>query len=216
MSQTQNVLSILLLICALAPDPVLATPFLVESSADGVVVQGEELPLSQWLQTIENQSGIHFSFPESIHNQILSASIQKPSWEGAVRALLEGYNIIEVWETESRISRVIVIGRKADFDGSGPSVHSDATGVASLRARKDPELAKKIGALEKVSMFPTGHNIPSEIFDSPDIRNFLASQDIYSPEDWKNDPLKARVAKRKALQRVRELMYAHQQKKLKE
>jgi hypothetical protein len=64
-------------------------------------------------------------------------------------------------------------------------------------------------------MFPAGYNMPSEAFDSPGVRSFLASQSIYSPEDWKNNPLKARVAKRKALQRVRELMYEHQQKQLK-
>ena len=62
-------------------------------------------------------------------------------------------------------------------------------------------------AFEKVSMFPAGYNIPSEVFDFPGVRSFLASQNIYSSEDWKNDPLKARVANRKALQRVREIMY---------
>ncbi|MDH5763137.1 MAG: hypothetical protein OEZ51_09150 [Nitrospinota bacterium] len=189
------------------------------------------MPLSSWLKLLQARSGVRFSYTETLPNALLTPSIKELTWEEALRTFLQDYNFLVLWNdgnlaeikilssrnSDESAPPAALIGKKAapSFSPSNPSFASRGNnGLPDSSSPLPPELNQKIDELQKISLFPIRRAIPSQVFDIPVIREFLASQGIQSPVEWQNNPLKARVAKKNALKRIRELLQEHRENAL--
>jgi hypothetical protein len=61
-------------------------------------IQVKERILREVLEQIHQTSGVHFSFPQSLGNIPITATIGAPDWRTAIRQLLRSFNTFEVWQ----------------------------------------------------------------------------------------------------------------------
>jgi len=170
----------------------------IDSSKDGVRIDVENQPLTYVLMEISRQTGIRFKVTPSLTNQTLTASIQAPDWKTGIETLLEEISTVTLWENNSRMSEVVLLGNN---DGSEVfSSKSDSSVNSSINSQNNPGFLLTREQLIKLAKGPFRNPLPPEFLKTPPFKNFLLKQGVETEEDLKQVKKAMRVRKAARLQ----------------
>lgn len=88
----------------------MAAALMSRGACGEVNVQVEDTPLAEVLRDVQRRSGIEFSWAPRLANDAITQAVSAGAWEGAIPALLAGYNYAAVWDSQGRMRKVIVSG----------------------------------------------------------------------------------------------------------
>jgi hypothetical protein len=170
----------------------------IDSSGTGVRIDVENQPLTDVLMEISRQTGIRFKVASSLTNQTLTTSIQAPDWKTGIETLLEEISTVTLWENNSRMSEIVLLGNN---DGSEVfSSKSDSSVNSSINSQNNPGIPLTKKQLEKLAKGPFGNPLPPEFLEKSPFRDFLLNQGVETEEDLKQVNKAVRVRKAARLQ----------------
>jgi hypothetical protein len=211
-----------------SPEPLpirvaLASP---PSSSSGDAVQEINLainnePLSDVLQRIAEETNISFRGTSALLAQRISARIHASNWEEGVKQLLKDMDQISVWDENSELSHVIILGGKSFVSKPENAIASASGRQASFRRARRVNRENQafpgpvVGAsnrgkpsessLRKLLRIQPGTELPQELFNDPGLNQFLKDNRITSPKDWKKFH-KARTARKSVRRELRQIL----------
>lgn len=174
----------------------------IDFSNSGVKIDVKNRPLADVLLEISNQTGISFTVAHSLSNHTLTASIQAPDWKTGIVNLLEEISTVTLWENNSRMSEVVLLG---NHDGSEVfSSKPDSSVSSSINSqntrKKTAEILLTRKQLKKLAKGPFRNPLPPELLKTPPFKNFLLNQGVETEEDLKQVKKAMRVRKAARLQ----------------
>lgn len=171
-------------------------------------------PLLDVLQRIAEETNISFRVPSDLFSKRISANIHVSNWGEGVNELLKDMNRLSVWDKNSNLTQVIILGRKSSTNAPGRETSSisaskanfqhrapTALTVASAQLREKPSESN----LRKLLHLQPGTPLPEELFNTPDVNQFLKANGIQSPNDWKEFH-KARVVHKSIRRELRQIL----------
>lgn len=171
-------------------------------------------PLVDVLQKIAEETNISFRVPSYLFSKRITASIQASNWEEGVNELLKDMNRLSVWDKNSHLTQVAILSErnssnvqnqrpssmglsKANLQHQAPFSHT----VASSQHLDQPSESN----LKKLLHIHPGGTLPGELFNDPDVNQFLKSNGIQSPKDWKEFH-KARIVHKAVRKQLRQIL----------
>lgn len=162
----------------------------IEENDMGITIQINGAPLDKVLQAIEGQTGIQFHISPSVQNNRVAVNLNAPDWKTAMKKLLQPYGRMELWNPRLDLTRIHIVSQKAV---SGRSQTNNEVTEADRRSSSTLNL----GQILKLAKGELNKPLPTGLYADPEIKAFLNSNGIQSPEDMK-DTIKAQVIRIKA------------------
>ena len=192
---------ILAVISFFFPSISIATPVFIEENNKGITLRVNDVPLSEVLRSIENQTGIHFHASPSVSNDWITIELKAPDWQTAMKFLLEPYGRMEMWGPRLDMTEIYILSRTNE--GQSYSSQRQQNLTPSHSGAESPLMLTKEQYLKIVSGSYRAPLSP-ELLDDPDIRSFLNQNGVNSPEDLK-DTQKIKNIRIEARRQMRQL-----------
>ncbi len=178
--------------------------------------------LSDVLQRIAEKTNISFRITSGLLSQRISARIQASSWEEGVQELLKDMNQLSVWDENSQLTHVVILGGKnfaSNPEQTAPSIQGrrvssrrasrangdNQTFLGSTVAQADNRGKPSEANLRKLLRIQPGKELPGELFNDPELNQFLQANRIQSPKDWKKFH-KARTVRKSVRRELRQIL----------
>ncbi len=105
---------------------------IVESASEGVRIEFKDSSLGETLRSISKASGIKFQVPEAMEGDLTTVSIHVKDWPSAISQLLEGFNVVAVWNEDLSKSRITILNYGNGTETTNASA-KEPPGEQSLR-----------------------------------------------------------------------------------
>ncbi len=106
-----GLLKYFLLCLVLSTVPVWAGPVgTIEQSESGILLKFQSHPVSDVLERIHKATGIQITYPEDLRSINISISVKAADWPSAMEELLDGYNVMSMWGSDLKSSRIKILG----------------------------------------------------------------------------------------------------------
>jgi hypothetical protein len=166
-------------------------------------------PLSDVLQHIAEKTNISFRITADLHSTRIIANIHASNWEEGLNELLKDMNRLSVWDKNSRLTHVIILGGKnltSNPTSSGASRQTSFTSVPQANKVRQTSIAlpgdsaqnseiPSESNLKKLLRIQPGNSLPENLFNNPEVNQFLKDNGIQSPNDWKEFHIARNVRK---------------------
>ena len=170
-------------------------------------------PLLDVLQRIAEETNISFRVPSDLLSKRISASIHVSTWEEGLNELLKGMNRLSVWDKNSHLTHVVILGGK---DSTGElRRQSSSMSVSKTNLQHQAPIALTVASVQnsdkpsesnikKLLRIQPGTSLPTALFNNTDINQYLKDNGIYSPKDWKvfNKARKVRKSLHRELRQI--------------
>ncbi len=153
----------------------------IEENEKGITVWVNEASLDDVLESITEKAGIQFRSSPWIMNDPITVNLNAPNWPTAVRQLLESYSRVELLNSQQELTQVHILSKSDDTASLKPE--NPRTASVSTTA-SSPQLNRR--QLRKIGKRPFRAPLPPNLFDDPEIRNFLNQYNIHTLEDMKD------------------------------
>jgi hypothetical protein len=171
-------------------------------------------PLVDVLQRIAEETNISFRVPSDLFSKRISASIHVSNWDEGVNELLKNMSRLSVWDKNSHLTQVSILSERSSSNiqnekassrglpkANSKNRASFGSTEASLQHLDQPSESN----LKKLLHIHPGGTLPGELFNDPDVNQFLKSNGIQSPKDWKEFH-KARIVHKAVRKQLRQIL----------
>lgn len=171
-------------------------------------------PLVDVLQRIAEETNISFRVPSDLFSKKISASIHTSNWENGVNLLLKDMNRLSVWDKNSHLTQVSILSERSssNFQNEQTASRGFSKTNSKSQASLDPTVASSQNLdqpsesnLKKLLHIQPGGTLPGELFNDPNVNQFLNSNGIQSPKDWKEFH-KARIVHKAVRKQLRQIL----------
>ena len=174
-----------------------------------ITLKWQDKTLGEILEEIESSSGIRFKASAKVKSESISTQIFASNWSDVVRKLLKGYSIMEVTNRKGELVKVLIMSdtgedrlqsertgkRERNIDRESGKRHNRTPGRLDAdnlsRMKKKLKLSRSVSKalyseLKEIESWPNEKALPSSMFSSSNLQDFLSLNGIDSAEDLKN------------------------------
>jgi hypothetical protein len=83
----------------------------IEENDKGITIRADDATLNEVLKSIESKTGIQFHISPSILSDLITANLNVPDWQTAIKLLLEPYGRAELWNPQLDLTKIHVLSR---------------------------------------------------------------------------------------------------------
>ncbi len=162
----------------------------VAVTKEGIHIKVQDLSLSELLQYIQNKSGIHFSIPNKLREEHITANFKAKDWKAAISKILKEYNRAEILDQQNHLQRVLVLGKGNEKDI--PPI-KNAVFVKKIKTQapdEDDMIQEDPGTMDG----PPGVSIKEQYFPGPQMDSFYPAGS--EPPDDETQPYEPGPEKR--------------------
>lgn len=192
-------------------NPSLASLIHIGPTETGIIIQVKNGLLVDVLQQIANHTNIQFRIADQLRSERIDVNIQAPSWDSGIEGLLKDFSKVTVWDKYSKMENVLLLEANKWEPPAGPATNVHDNRVAGYRKAEGekPNSGPSISNLKQLLQVQPGHSIPPRLFADQEIRRYLKSKGIHSPNDWKQIK-KGSVVRQMAKRELIKLLYGQQ------
>ncbi len=105
----------------------------IVENLEGVRVHFKNQRLHEVLREIQDKTGIQFQMKDEMREVLITADIRASDWESALDRLLREFSLVKLWDSQSNLSRIHLLGV-----GEFPSSSHAKAEVTKVPKRKKP------------------------------------------------------------------------------
>lgn len=172
-----------------------------------IIIVADDVPIGVLLRTIETKTGIHLIVPHSIWNDNIKINVTVSNWKAGLNKILEAYDRVGIWNLKLELSSVRIISRKTHAEVQEFQQAEEYLFEESEQVEVESDSPLETLSFDQLTEIANGRlrsPLPPDLFDDPDIIDFLEQFGITSIEEGQDSvkAMKARVEARNRLRKV--------------